>query len=274
MTTKVFAALLGVLLALFTVVDSAHAGAGDSQYEKEVGTWAIHDYSAVGLGNLEAPSEAAGFAVMLYAHSVYNQWDQRTDNNCKERHLRDPQFYLNGYYGNDSYSFDAADIGFFAGHGNSNIVSFNTNVDAYNFEQQYARWGNYDLEWVYVDSCHVAGSEGNPNYLLYDLRTMAGLHSWHGFTTEAPFWDADSEYDKGTNYVFSLIGYMDGSYHTWRFAWKNINDLWIGSGYTLRAFFGASCENEYLPGYGSYQTTDPTAFVSGGTVWYENTDLH
>lgn len=148
---RIIAALI-LTLVLSVLVASVPASASpgdDTSYE--LGVWGFHYYPNLGWGPLPAPEMGAGMSDGL-ATTFYTGRDIRIDTDAKERHLRDPQFQVNGYYGNDQYSFDKNDIGLIVAHGDANNIWFDTTTDRHNVDVSTVRWGNWDLEYVMIFS--------------------------------------------------------------------------------------------------------------------------
>ncbi|MHB1343243.1 MAG: DUF6345 domain-containing protein [Thermoleophilia bacterium] len=284
MRARTIGILLWVAIALMFLGQATHpaplrAGAGDDT-TKEVGTWAIKSYRTIdpsGGTDLPGALQAAGaFGQGFKDWSDFKTWDQRENANCKERHLRDPAFVLNGQAGNDQYSFDKSDIGLFVGHGDGPTFSgerrtwphlvFDTNVDSIELLSSRVRWGNYDLEWVYIMSCYFMANGGQSDYYEASKKMMAGAHSIHGATTPYYLHYNGLQGD----IALMLLGRWDGTPHTWRYSWNWMGDLYNTEGYKLRSYFGSQCENEYVPGFGYYRTTDPLPYNGTFTMYEDN----
>lgn len=255
--------VLSASLALVWAGNVQASPGDDSSWE--LGTWAIRDYSArdpSGSMNLNTALEiASGFRWgMVGAGFAY---DVREDQNCKERHLRDPRFSVNGSAGNDQYSFDKNDFGLFVGHGGTNCLCFANQVDSWDLLGQYVRWGNWDLEWAYIFACQFTSDGGNPSYLDNDRKMLAGAHAICGFVDIATLYENGTA--QGQTWANLLRG--QGLYTYSRpiiDAWNEGNDYWQPSGRRLRTYYGYGCRYDYLPGEGTYSTTDPVPVESGG----------
>lgn len=139
--------------------------------------------------NLNTATVMAGGFRLAMAGSMFTTVDVRENQNCKERHLRDPRFSVGGNAGNDSYSFDKNDLGLFVDHGDVNSLWFANQIDAWDLQGQYVRWGNWDLERVYIFACNFLSNNGNPSYLENDKKMMAGSHAICGFVDVCTYYD-------------------------------------------------------------------------------------
>lgn len=242
--------LFGAIL-LVAAPTMALAGAGDDSLN-EIGTWAIVDYSnARPLEDINCADDIAdGFAQFLALRSSYSNLDSRRSNDCKEVHLKDPSFG-----GNDQYSFDKSDVGMFVGHGpsgtNQGVTSgyllFNTSVDDQKLWPTEVRWGNYDLDWIYLSTCTYLKDWGNPTQLSRLKYMMAGAHEILGYATLMTEYCASGEY-----IADRLLGWSTGTPRTFRYSWNEIAEMFQASGKIARTYYGPGCANEYLPGYGAH----------------------
>ena len=191
--------------------------------------------------------------------------DIREDQNCKERHLRDPRFnpYPGGQAGNDQYSFDKNDFGLFVGHGWTNGLCFANQVDAWDILGEYIRWGNWDLEWTYIFACNFTSNGGNPTYQTNDEMMLAGTHAICGFVDTAIF--VGDGFAQGQRFSDCIRGQGPYSFaRTIIDGWDTAADYYITGGIRLRNYYGYGCRYDYLPGEGSYSQTDPVPVESGG----------
>lgn len=116
---------------------------------------------------------ADGFKKTLAAHGVPTQFDWR-GNSAWERDFKDSAFG-----GIDHLYVDDVDIVWYSGHGNSNGFTFNTNQDDRWITPADARWGDRDLKWLQLESCHVLANPASW------LPAFQGLHLLNGFVTGA-----------------------------------------------------------------------------------------
>lgn len=238
-------------IAFLTLVagpTAAYAGAGDDALN-EIGTWAIVDYSGTGSSNIDCADDIAdGFSQFLALRSSYNVLDSRRNDDCKEKHLKDPSFS-----GNDQYSFDKSDIGIFVGHGPAEVnlgvmsgyLKFRTSVDDQKLFPTEVRWGNYDLDWIFLSTCTYLKDWEDATQLHRLKLMMAGAHEILGYGTTMTEYCASGEY-----IADRLIGWSTGTPRTFRYSWNEIAEMFQSTGKIARTYYGPDCANEYLPGYG------------------------
>lgn len=269
MRNSALVAITLVIVALLVGLnaDVALASAGDDS-TWELGTWAIGDFTPrdpSGGMNLNTALEMADGFRWGMEGTLFTAVDIRENQNCKERHLRDPRFTVGGNPGNDQYSFDKNDFGLFVDHGSYNILCFANQVDAWDLQGQYVRWGNWDLEWAYIFACNFTADGGNPTYLTNDKNMMAGIHAVCGWVDTAVYYE--NSFGQGNAWANLMRGAWPYTYaRTIMGAWNDGNDLYQVAGKRLKTWYGPYCWADYLPGVGSYYQSDPIPYESGGLV--------
>jgi Family of unknown function (DUF6345) len=254
---------LWLIVSLATAMSlglGGYALAGEHDGVNTVGTWAVGDVPGNPLPTAVAMAQGwnAGFAGTSFSirDFYYNQ-------SAKERHLRDPQFSINGHPGNDQYSFDENDIGMFIDHGQPGQLDFSTNVDANILLTDNVRWGNYELKWVYIFACEWMKDGGDPTLWEKMKMNMAGLHVMSGFVDHA--WLMSDGYNQGLAFVNALkLGL------TFENAFEASNYFNQPSGTRLKTRWANSpnCQSDHLPGFGSYQTGTPQPYPTGAVSEY------
>lgn len=187
-------------------------------------------------------------------------------------------FERTGVGGHDDIYVDTLDFAYFSGHGSPDGFYFGTNYDGDgNFPfmvhsgpgspQTYeARWGDIDLEWIFVSACQVLYENGIWDRLWYVFNGLHGITGFHTVEADTP--------DLGRFFAYYLTDTW-GPYCTgdaWRFA--TINDpaqaSWMQAAvyravtYIFFPFWYVDRWSDYLPGYGS-MSGDPSGTVY---LWY------
>ena len=245
-------ALLGSLLASGLTTT---ANASDDA-TREVGAWGIGDYGDTdNYGDIMADDDAEGFVDGIADNTDYDTQDLRQNDSCYEVHLKE---YGNGN-GNDLYSFDKSDIVYFGGHGTYHLLVFNTALDGHFLSPLDVRWGNDDGDWMMIGACYWMGNNSSATYFEWDKEMMAGLHSLHGYCVPME----DVGYEHGYDIGECLAGDFDGDIRTFRYTWKRIEGWYQDADKTVRSFHGEGCDDEYVPGIGSYHMGDPEPYPDG-----------
>jgi Family of unknown function (DUF6345) len=258
----------GLLLFLFlcaglVLAFSGSASAGEHDGVNTVGIWAVGDYppplaTAVPMGQ----GFGDGFAQTSFTVRDFYSNGSPYASAAKERHLRDPQFSINGHPGNDQYSFDENDIGMFVDHGGwpggQLFFSISPAIDASTLLTDYVRWGNYELKWVYIFACYWMRDGNDGTLWEKEKKNMAGAHVICGFATQG--WLFSDGYAQGGEFVTYLkMGY------SFEVAWETANDIRQPAGTVLKTRWATSpnCRNDALPGFGSYQSGTPQPYPTG-----------
>jgi hypothetical protein len=263
----------------------------DDDASWEVGTWAQYYSEPNGTAGI-SPYLDDGFRSQFpggwvpYVHDTYPAAYQ--PGIVMERDLREAGFdpYEPGLPGTAATGFDRPDFALWVSHGSTNTLQCNpvhplanplVYEDRINFEQQYARWGKTDLEWVYVVACSYTGWGGEQ--WRNDYSTMAGLHVMCGFANEM-LCPADNpanplngdDYKYGRDLVLYMKGQKDGVNHTIVEAFElQAKDFHDGDE-LVRCFFTPTTLFDHLPDYGSFSITDPVGWMMGGPTYYRNSE--
>jgi hypothetical protein len=81
---------------------------------------------------------------------------------------------------------DNVDAQWYTGHGSPGSFTFKSSVDDKSVVPSDALWGNWDLEWMQLESCQVlADTNGSHDYFGRWGGTIDGLHMLNGFHTNA-----------------------------------------------------------------------------------------
>jgi hypothetical protein len=127
-----------------------------------------------------AQDSAIGFKSVMAAHSVPTVFDWRGWA-AFEKDFKDVS--LGGW---DTTYVDNVDAQWYTGHGSPGSFTFKSSVDDKWITPADARWGDWDLEWMQLESCQVlADTNGSHNYFGRWGGTMDGLHILNGFHTNA-----------------------------------------------------------------------------------------
>jgi hypothetical protein len=86
----------------------------------------------------------------------------------------------------DTTYVDNVDAQWYTGHGSPGGFTFKSAVDDTSIVPSDALWGNWDLEWMQLESCQVlADTSGTHDYFSRWGGTIDGLHMLNGFHTNA-----------------------------------------------------------------------------------------
>jgi hypothetical protein len=86
----------------------------------------------------------------------------------------------------DTTYVDNVDAQWYTGHGWPGGFTFKSSVDDTSIVPSDALWGNWDLEWMQLESCQVlADTSGTHDYFSRWGGTIDGLHMLNGFHTNA-----------------------------------------------------------------------------------------
>jgi hypothetical protein len=127
-----------------------------------------------------AQDSAIGFKNVMASHAVPTVFDWRGWA-AFEKDFKDVS--LGGW---DTTYVDNVDAQWYTGHGSPGSFTFKSSVDDKWITPSDARWGDWDLEWMQLESCQVlADTSGTHNYFSRWGGTMDGLHILNGFHTNA-----------------------------------------------------------------------------------------
>jgi Family of unknown function (DUF6345) len=127
-----------------------------------------------------AQDSAIGFKSVMASHAVPTAFDFRGWA-AFEKDFKDVS--LGGW---DTTYVDNVDAQWYTGHGSPGSFTFKSSVDDKWITPADARWGDWDLEWMQLESCQVlADTNGAHNYFSRWGGTMDGLHILNGFHTNA-----------------------------------------------------------------------------------------
>ena len=127
-----------------------------------------------------AQDSAIGFKGVMAAHSVATAFDWRGWA-AFEKDFKDV-----GKSGWDTSYVDNVDAQWYTGHGSPSSFTFKSSTDDKDITPSDARWGDWDLEWLQLESCQVlADTSGTHDYFSRWGGTMDGLHILNGFHTNA-----------------------------------------------------------------------------------------
>jgi Family of unknown function (DUF6345) len=127
-----------------------------------------------------AQDSAIGFKNVMAAHAVPTAFDWRGWA-AFEKDFKD---VTKG--GWDTSYVDNVDAQWYTGHGSPSSFTFKSSVDDQDVTPADARWGDYDLEWLQLESCQVlADTSGTHDYFGRWGGTLDGLHMLNGFHTNA-----------------------------------------------------------------------------------------
>lgn len=127
-----------------------------------------------------AQDSAIGFKNVMASHGISTVFDWRGWA-AFEKDFKDVS---NG--GWDTTYVDNVDAQWYTGHGSPSSFTFKSSVDDKWITPADARWGDWDLEWLQLESCQVlADTNGSHDYFSRWGGTIDGLHMLNGFHTNA-----------------------------------------------------------------------------------------
>jgi uncharacterized protein DUF6345 len=127
-----------------------------------------------------AQDSAIGFKAVMAAHAIPTVFDWRGWA-AFEKDFKDVS--KGGW---DTSYVDNVDAQWYTGHGSPGSFTFKSSVDDKWITPADARWGDWDLEWLQLESCQVlADTNGTWDYFPRWGGTMDGLHMLNGFHTNA-----------------------------------------------------------------------------------------
>jgi hypothetical protein len=127
-----------------------------------------------------AQDSAIGFKNVMAAHGVSTAFDWRGWA-AFEKDFKD---VTKG--GWDTSYVDNVDAQWYTGHGSPGSFTFKSSVDDKWITPSDALWGDWDLEWLQLESCQVlADTTGTWDYFPRWGGTLNGLHILNGFHTNA-----------------------------------------------------------------------------------------
>jgi len=142
-------------------------GTGDDGGTPEVGV----EWSTA--GGLDNSDDSAGGFYNTLGDAGWTRKFNKGDANALESHF---EYFNNG----DRNYIDGVDIAFFNGHGSDQHISLGPGKDV--FFSSEIEWGDYDLEWIGLHSCHSTAEPDNFKGSHYGLN---GVHLICGFETES-----------------------------------------------------------------------------------------
>jgi hypothetical protein len=256
----------------------AYDGEDDSAIEVVV-EWIVHYDDLPDLGKSDDSAEAFYNAL---GQAGYLKCGHYNENNAWESDWKrnDP-----GWNGHDNIFTDNFDVAWFDGHGEPGTLIFNVAQDdeelqSFNYDrldqwnpytgpQDEARWGDLDLEWVFLNGCET---------LKYP--------AWHGHNMEGSGWKRDYDFGWALNGVHLICGWVshkaskpDGAEVAnyllgWNLrqhspvieAWWCGTDVYQGSIKVRVIGENHNMENDWIWGQG-YVTPDPV--VDNYLYWWE-----
>jgi hypothetical protein len=127
-----------------------------------------------------AQDSAIGFKNVMASHGISTAFDWRGWA-AFEKDFKD---VTKG--GWDTTYVDNVDAQWYTGHGSPSSFTFKSSVDDKWVTPSDAKWGDWDLEWLQLESCQVlADTSGTHDYFSRWGGTMDGLHILNGFHTNA-----------------------------------------------------------------------------------------
>jgi Family of unknown function (DUF6345) len=127
-----------------------------------------------------AQDSAIGFKAVMSSHAIPTAFDWRGWA-AFEKDFKDVT--KSGW---DTTYVDNVDAQWYTGHGSPSSFTFKASVDDQNVTPSDARWGDWDLEWLQLESCQVlADTNGFHDYFSRWGGTLDGLHILNGFHTNA-----------------------------------------------------------------------------------------
>ena len=127
-----------------------------------------------------AQDSAIGFKAQMAARGIPTAFDWRGWA-AFEKDFKD--FTKGGW---DRSYVDNVDAQWYTGHGSPGSFTFKGNSDDKWITPSDAIWGDWDLEWMQLESCQVLGdTNGSHDYFSRWGGTIDGLHMLNGFHTNA-----------------------------------------------------------------------------------------
>ena len=127
-----------------------------------------------------AQDSAIGFKAQMAARGIPTAFDWRGWA-AFEKDFKD--FTKGGW---DRSYVDNVDAQWYTGHGSPGSFTFKGNSDDKWITPSDAIWGDWDLEWMQLESCQVlADTNGHSDYFSRWGGTIDGLHMLNGFHTNA-----------------------------------------------------------------------------------------
>ncbi len=241
-TCMKFALIIAVSSVI--LISYANAGTGDDNdaTSPEVGVEWVTEYSFP-----HSPLPNSDDSAKAFYNGLGNAgWTRRFDKgngDTKEAHFE--------YNGQDSTYIDGVDIAWYQGHGTKSRLELSTYWKWVGFSNEI-EWGDHDLEWIALHSCHSTEEPSNFKGSHYGLN---GVHLICGFKTAA------LNCVDGGNFANRLL-----NGEKVRHAWRHAIDDTHGSGYTVRIIGeNSACGNDHIWGEGSV-IADPTV-DSGYYMW-------
>ncbi|MFO7774108.1 MAG: DUF6345 domain-containing protein [Dehalococcoidia bacterium] len=260
MKGKLALSLVVALLAATGLLGAPTVHAGDGDYNDEtnpsVGAVGLGDYNGDGdykdAGDLYyAVQSATGFYNYLYDNAGWdsNENFRRFDNAAWEKHLKRHDYDYGGW---DILYADDVDICWFQGHSASVWDGFGSYHHALSFidtthDDKYlqyweAKWGDWDLEWMFIHSCKILSDENRGWW----ARARNGIHLICGAKTMM------QDRNDGGNVADYLIddGLFDWA-RTVKWSWFHGCDIRQSSAVTL-CVIGETheCGDDYIWGQG------------------------
>ena len=234
----------------------------DNDASPEVGVEWIEHYDSY--PNLPYSQESAeGFYNMLVQEAGWNGCFDYGDNNAMEKHFkRDDPDWISGV---DNVYIDTVDVAWFEGHGEDMgaVLLFNVAADDFYSWQKAnpessrlkneARWGDRDLEWIFINNCRALQAGSGTLKKDYDFGlALNGTHLICGFINDSNWgW---ASYD-GEYVAHYLIDDPDDPYdfpYRVRLAWFYGEDEAQPAGEQLRVIGeNSTCGEDYIWGQGT-----------------------
>jgi hypothetical protein len=197
-----------------------------------------------------AVSSATGFYTWLYSRG-WNSYETFffADNEACERYFKRHDA---GYGGVDIYYADGVDICWFQGHsalvgypGLHHALSFiNTMHDDKYLEWFEAKWGDWDLEWMFLHTCKILSDE-NWNWIYWQC-ALSGIHLICGAATTMH----DCRDGPSVASLLTKDSYYDEA-RSVKYSWFHGCDYRQASDVLLRVMGGSyECGNDYIWGQG------------------------
>lgn len=164
-----------VIIACFALVTAVSAGTGDDNdlSNPEVGVEWVTEYYWPSQNLPSADDCALGFYNTLGNAGWTQKFNKGTGTVAVDQWVSD---------GLDSSYVDGADIVMFVGHGANNLIKLATDPLHWVYFD-CCEWGDYDLEWMLLHSCHTTQIPGN--FKSNKRWALNGAHLICGFDTDA-----------------------------------------------------------------------------------------
>ena len=242
-----------LIIIVGAMMFSAGVHADDSN-EREGGGWSIEKYHGNG-------DDLVGKGVNANVDQFYKKMGQYGWSKTlrwKDDWAWESDFEDSTRGGYDYVEADSVDLVYFCGHGYQNGILFGTNRNTIKYNYAAAnvevKWGDQDMEWIVLDSCHVLqykSSDGRYVWQRWDdpngypehsaLTIHAGLHvmiGWDSVAGDYWNWEHGAE-SRGGLFADKIHFYPHPSVWTaWNLATKQAKPWWDWHTYRAAMFYG------------------------------------